>query len=417
MFDENKDELFFAAEDHPEENKETLAPWKIMIVDDEAEVHEITKMALSNFLYESRKLEFISAYSGIDAKNAILEHPDTVLILLDIVMEEDNTGLQIVEYIRENLKNKTVRIVLRTGQPGYAPEREVIINYDINDYKEKSELTAQKLFTSVVAAIRSYSDLLTIETSAKEKERIEGELQIARRIQSSSMPSNFPLFPEKKEFEIHALMLPAHEVGGDFFDIFLIDDENLCFLIGDVSGKGIGASLFMMQCKTLLRSEAMHNKTPDKTLGQVNTFLCTFQTNQLFATIFIGFLNLKTGELTYSNAGHNPPMLKKEDGSFDYMALPEGLPINLFTDSEYSSRSIKLSNGDIFFGYTDGITEALNKQEEFFGDKKLINTLNSSEFTKVEKITSHILEKVQKYAEEAQQSDDITIMTLKFLNQ
>ena len=147
-------------------------PWKVMIVDDDREVHAITKVVLSDFTYDDRPLQFISAYNATEACGAILDHPDTAVVLLDVVMETDDAGLRCVEFIRRTAGNNQVRIILRTGQPGQAPERQVIVNYDINDYKSKAELTAQKLFTSVVAALRSYQHIISIDMSRRGLEKI-----------------------------------------------------------------------------------------------------------------------------------------------------------------------------------------------------------------------------------------------------
>jgi response regulator RpfG family c-di-GMP phosphodiesterase len=171
------DSLVFAEEDDPAiqtapSGKESPKPWKVMIVDDEPEVHTITRLALSGFRFEERGLEFLSAYSGAEAKALIAEHTDTAVVFLDVVMETENTGLEVVRYIRETLGNSMTRIILRTGQPGQAPERQVILGYDINDYKTKTEFTAQKLFTSVVAGRRAYADLEIIERNRSGLEQI-----------------------------------------------------------------------------------------------------------------------------------------------------------------------------------------------------------------------------------------------------
>jgi CheY-like chemotaxis protein len=149
-----------------------VRPWKIMIVDDDREVHAVTKVVLGDFVFDGRPVEFVNAYSAVDACKAFTEHPDTAVVLLDVVMETDDAGLRCVEFIRKTMENKQVRIILRTGQPGQAPERQVIVDYDINDYKAKSELTAQKLFTSVVAALRSYQHIVSIDLSRRGLEKI-----------------------------------------------------------------------------------------------------------------------------------------------------------------------------------------------------------------------------------------------------
>lgn len=166
-FDDDN-EIFFAAEEDPgihgpkERPDEEILPWKIMIVDDEIALHKVTQLALEGVIFDGRPLEFISAFTGKEAQDLIVQHPDVALILLDVVMESEDAGLKFAEFVRKTMKNVMVRIILRTGQPGQAPERNVIVNYDINDYKEKSELTSQKLFTITVSSLRSYRDILTI---------------------------------------------------------------------------------------------------------------------------------------------------------------------------------------------------------------------------------------------------------------
>ncbi|MBB1448505.1 DUF3369 domain-containing protein, partial [Pseudoalteromonas sp. SG41-6] len=164
----------FLFSDEPEESVSEIeqGTWKVLIVDDEPEVHAVTKLALSDFEFQNKRLEFISAYSGAEAKQLIDKHTDAAIVLLDVVMETDDAGLQVAKYIRETAQNNHIRIILRTGQPGQAPERQVIVNYDINDYKSKTELTAQKLFTVIMSSLRSYRDIITIEQSREGLEKI-----------------------------------------------------------------------------------------------------------------------------------------------------------------------------------------------------------------------------------------------------
>ncbi len=176
----------FLFSDEPEESHN--GTWKVLIVDDEPEVHAVTKLALSDFQFQGKKLEFISAYSGKEAEQVVLENPDAAIVLLDVVMESDDAGLKVAEFIRETAKNHHVRIILRTGQPGQAPERQVIVNYDINDYKSKTELTAQKLFTVVMSSLRSYRDILSIEQSRQGLEKI---IVASRDIFSAHSMDNF----------------------------------------------------------------------------------------------------------------------------------------------------------------------------------------------------------------------------------
>ncbi|MBC3764361.1 DUF3369 domain-containing protein [Neptunicella marina] len=166
------DDFLFAEETNDVEEFDGRNTWKILIVDDEPEIHTVTRLALSDFTFQERHLEFVSAYSGEEAKQAFRDHSDIAIVLLDVVMESDHAGLEVAKYIREDLKNNYTRIILRTGQPGQAPERDVIINYDINDYKSKTELTAQKLFTVIISTLRSYRDIVVIDESRQGLEKI-----------------------------------------------------------------------------------------------------------------------------------------------------------------------------------------------------------------------------------------------------
>ena len=184
---DKSDEVLFAEEQaqatEAPDSREP-APWKMLIVDDEEQIHVVTKMVLSNFSFRDRGLEFVSAYSAAQARARMREHPDIAVAFIDVVMETDTAGLDLVRYIRDELNNKHIRIVLRTGQPGQAPERKVIVGYDINDYKEKSELTAQKLFSTVVTALRSYKDIMTIETTRRGLEKVIESASSLFRIRS-----------------------------------------------------------------------------------------------------------------------------------------------------------------------------------------------------------------------------------------
>lgn len=185
------EDFLFSDEEIEEVEQDSLGTWKILIVDDEPEVHAVTKLALSDFEFQEKRLEFISAYSGSEATQLINQHPDAAIVLLDVVMETDDAGLKVAQYIRHEAKNHHVRIILRTGQPGQAPERQVIVNYDINDYKSKTELTAQKLFTVVMSSLRSYRDILAIEQSRQGLEK----LSLLREIYLLHTPWK-PLFTE-----------------------------------------------------------------------------------------------------------------------------------------------------------------------------------------------------------------------------
>jgi signal transduction histidine kinase len=205
------DDFLFAEEEEVEELVVEETPtWKVMIIDDEPSIHEVTRLAIGQIVFQNKGLRFISAYSGEEAKRLILEHPDTALVLLDVVMETDDAGLQVARYIREEAKNYFVRIVLRTGQPGQAPETEIILNYDINDYKEKTELTKQKLLTTVISCLRSYNDMMTIEQNRRQLIENAHILKLAKRSAESANQAKTSFLSKMS----HELLTPLNAIIG-----------------------------------------------------------------------------------------------------------------------------------------------------------------------------------------------------------
>ncbi len=417
------DDLLFQDE-HPSDGSSTAYTktgerqkfWKVLIVDDEEEIHDVTRFALNDIYFKERSLTFLSAYSAGEASSLLSEHPDTALILLDVVMEEDDSGLSLVRYIRKELENTKVRIILRTGQPGLSPERDVIVQYDINDYKEKSELTARKLFTSVITAIRSYNDLLQIEEQTRRQERIAQEFRAAQEIQQEMMPSNFPLFPDRNDLEVYAKMKSAFEVGGDFYDAFFIGADKLCFFVGDVSGKGLGATLFMVQCKTILKREVSVCDDPATVLKRTNHFLSRMNKGCLdfyFATLFFGILDIGKGEVCFANAGHNPPLVRYPDGDVIYLQMQGGYPLSMFEDTGYPAERFSFPEGTSLLLYTDGITEAFNERKEQFGETHLLSHVAGRlGREKGEEVISTLFAEVLRFCGREAQSDDMTALSL-----
>ena len=267
-------------------------------------------------------------------------------------------------------------------------------------------------FEDMRLALKEYITNLKETTAAKE--RIESELKIARSIQMNFLPRHFPPFPEKQEFEIFAVLESAREVGGDLYDFFLLDDDHLFFSIGDVSGKGVPAALFMAASKMLMKGTAHLELTPAEILERVNRELCWENDSAMFVTVFCGILCIKTGELRYSNAGHNPPVLLHASGQADWLSLPEGFMLGPFEDSRYETRSIVLTPGDTLILYTDGVTEAMNSEKEVYSDGKLLETVMQIGNAAVEGIVREIVQSVRDYAGDEPQSDDITLLALKY---
>jgi sigma-B regulation protein RsbU (phosphoserine phosphatase) len=240
-------------------------------------------------------------------------------------------------------------------------------------------------------------------------------LRIGRDIQNSVLPRTFPAFPHRKEFDIFALMEAAKEVGGDFYDFFFINEKKLCFIIGDVSGKGVPAALFMMITKTLLKTIALRDLSPEEILFNVNKIVASQNERSMFVTVQCAILDTETGELKIGNAGHNPPLIGKGNGQgYEFITLPESIVLGPMEDVTFSSVTVMLKPADIIFLYTDGITEAMNPQSEIFSDDRLKTTLSSLTGSNVTDIVCGVRDEIKKYAREAPQSDDITIVALQY---
>ena len=240
--------------------------------------------------------------------------------------------------------------------------------------------------------------------------RIDAELEFARTIQSSALPSHFPAFPNRTEFDIYARMDTAKEVGGDFYDFYFTDIDTMTFAIADVSGKGIPAAMFMMRSKSELRGSAEKGLSINDVFSATNNMLCQGNDDNMFVTAWQGSINIKTGEMNFANAGHNPPVLKRKDGKFEYLKVKPNLVLASMEGIKYARHELQLFPGDILFLYTDGVTEATNAQNELYGDDRLIDILNSKDFENMQDICDTVKADVDKFVDEAPQFDDMTMV-------
>lgn len=244
--------------------------------------------------------------------------------------------------------------------------------------------------------------------------RIDQELEYAKMIQLSAMPRVFPPYPERQEFEIYASMRAAKEVGGDFYDFYLLGENKLAFLIADVSGKGIPAAMFMMTAKTLLKSLTESGMEIDDVFTTANNHLCENNDAGMFVTAWMGILDLKTGLVDIANAGHNPPVIRRKDGSFVFEKENPGFVLAGIEGFPYTKRTVQLFPGDTIYLYTDGVTEAANAKEELYGEERLFSALNQSQNADVETLCKAVLRDVDAFVEDAPQFDDITMLAFCF---
>lgn len=283
----------------------------------------------------------------------------------------------------------------------------------IPEIKTKDEMKdLHDSFVYMQTKLAEYIENLKETTSAREK--IESELRIAREIQMGMIPKIFPPFPNLPEIDLYATLQPAKEVGGDLYDFFLIDDKHLCFAIGDVSGKGVPASLFMAVTRTLLRSVAPNQKSPAVIVNILNKSLSTDNESNMFVTFFLGILNVDTGEMKYTNAGHNPPLLVKPDGNTEYFGLTTEIPVGLFENYEYGEKICTISTNDKLFLYTDGVTEAEDQNEVLYSDKKLLDCVSENYQSEPRDLIGRVAVDIASHVRGNAQSDDLTMLCIVY---
>jgi sigma-B regulation protein RsbU (phosphoserine phosphatase) len=260
--------------------------------------------------------------------------------------------------------------------------------------------------------LRESFENLKRTTSAKE--RMESELNIGRDIQMSMLPLVFPAFPHRQEFSVFAALHPAREVGGDFYDFFLIDEDRFCFCVGDVSGKGVPAALFMAVTKTLIKSRASNDFSPASIMTHVNDEVGRHNESCMFVTIFLGILDVTTGQLAYTNAGHNPPYLKREDGTLVRLDKRHGPVIGAMEGMVYHEDSIGLGPGDMLLVYTDGVTEAMDPSQSLYEEEQLVELYGAREYASAEDLVQATVDDVWRFQAEAVQADDVTVLAVEY---
>ena len=244
--------------------------------------------------------------------------------------------------------------------------------------------------------------------------RIGAELDMASNIQNSMLPNLFPAFPERKEFEIYASMNPAKEVGGDFYDFFLIDDDHLCMVIADVSGKGVPAALFMMASKIILANNAKSGKSPAQILEDTNNTICSNNENNMFVTVWLGILEISTGKVIAANAGHEYPAIMSPDGTFSLFKDKHGLVVGGMEGVKYKEYEVQLEPGSKIFVYTDGVPEATNHDEELFGVERMVRALNINSKDTAKELLGNMRHAVDGFVQQAPQFDDLTMLCLEY---
>ena len=291
-----------------------------------------------------------------------------------------------------------------------SPDQLVITDPDIHTGDELESLanTTSDMFSSM----KNYMTSLISVT--KEKERIGVELNVATSIQASMLPRIFPAFPGRPEFDIFATMDPAKEVGGDFYDFFMLDDHRIGLVMADVSGKGVPAALFMVISKTMIKNRAQVSDSPAEILGYVNDQLCEGNDAEMFVTVWMAILDINTGKGVAANAGHEHPVIRRKDGDYELVVYRHSPAVATMEGMRFREHEFELNPGDRLFVYTDGVPEAINEKKEFYGTDRLLDVLNADQDATIHELLVEVREDISKFAGKAEQFDDITMMAFDF---
>ena len=373
--------------------------WTVVSLVDKAVTDEPTAMMAAQ--YDGIAEDAVAAFSG-----GIAQARTWITVTLLVVTLMAIVGaLTVSKRIVKPLETMTRRVVSLGGED---------LQFRMEDaYRTGDEIEAlAESFATLSARTLQYVDQVKRVTA--EKERIGAELSLATQIQASMLPHIFPAFPERSEFDIFASMDPAKEVGGDFYDYFLIDDDHLCMVIADVSGKGVPAALFMMASKIILQSVAMMGNSPAAILARTNEAICSNNEAQMFVTVWLGILEISTGRLTAANAGHEFPALRQLNGAFELYKDKHGFVIGGMEGVRYREYEIQLEPGSKLFVYTDGVAEATDANQELFGTQRMIDALNIDPDAAPEQILKNVRASVDGFVKDAEQFDDLTMLCVEY---
>lgn len=389
-------------------NQALLNDYKILVVDDEIDLESLIRQKFRRQIRD-KKYDFIFAFNGLEALSKILEYPEIAVVLSDINMPEMD-GLTLLAKLKE-LKNQGLKTVMVSAY-GDMDNIRTAMNRGAFDFVTKPvnfedlEITIDKTLDEIKQLRRSMEEHDQLIS-------IQHDLNVAREIQQAILPKVFPPFPFQQNFDIYASMVAAKEVGGDFYDFFMIDPTQIGFVIGDVSGKGVPASIFMAVSRTLIRATGIKGVSAGECLRYVNNLLCNESVASMFVTVFYGILDVTTGQVEYVNAGHNPPYLLSAEG-IRKIEITGDTVLGAFEDITFRPGKLQMKPGEKLFLYTDGVTEAFNSEEAAYGEEKLENFLQERIDLPIETIVKDSQKDVHSFVNGAPQSDDITLLSLVY---
>ena len=386
-------------------------PIKILSVDDE---NDLELLLTQYFRRKIRKGEydFHFAHNGLEALTMLLKEKDFDIILSDINMPEMD-GLTLLTKINE-MQNPALKCIMVSAYGDMGNIRQAM-NNGAFDFATKP-IDLDDLSVTIEKAIEQIQYIKTMQKEHNELTSIKGDLAVAREIQQAILPRIFPPFPEETaSMDIAASMNAAKDVGGDFYDFFRIDRDRIGFTIADVSGKGVPAAIFMAVARTLIRATGIRGVSPAECITYSNSLLSQESVNYMFVTVFYGIYNIRTGEVTYTNAGHNPPYLIKANGTVEELPLSKDIVAGAIDDYQYTEETLQLEKGDTLLLYTDGVTEAVDAEVNDYSEDRLKKLLDHSSKLSCQEVVDKVKADVKAFVGEAEQSDDITLLALKRL--
>ena len=386
-----------------------MKPVKILSVDDE---QDLELLLTQYFRRKIRKgeYEFFFAHNGLEALTVLLKEKDIDIILSDINMPEMD-GLTLLTKVNE-MRNPALKCIMVSAYGDMGNIRSAM-NNGAFDFATKP-IDLDDLSVTIEKAVEQIEYIKNSQKEHTQLESIKSDLAVAREIQHAILPRIFPPFPENEGvLDLAALMEPAKDVGGDFYDFFRLDEEHIGLVMADVSGKGIPAAIFMAVSRTLVRTVGMQGYNPEETLRKSNELLASESVDCMFVTVFYAIYNIKTGNIQYCNGGHNSPYILRANGTIEQLPVsPNGI-VGVVEGLEFKGAETHLDTGDTIIMYTDGVNEAINSQEEEYGDARMEETLKSLNGKTCREVIDGQLASVKAFAGEAEQSDDITIMAVR----
>jgi sigma-B regulation protein RsbU (phosphoserine phosphatase) len=385
-------------------------PHKILVVDDEPDLEYLIRQKFRKQI-RAKEYEFISAFNGLEALHMLKNQPDINLILTDINMPKMD-GLTLLEKIRE-LNNPLLKTVIISAY-GDMENIRTAMNRGAFDFITKP-INFEDLEVTIIKTLAEVDNLKTALETRTHFVALQQELEIARSIQTSILPKNLLKSSEVNRFEIDAFIETAAEVGGDFYDFFMIDDNRLGFVIGDVSGKGIPAAIFMAVSKTAIKTTALRNLPANECLQIINNILARESVSEMYVTGIYGILDINRGDLELCNAGHNYPYLLGQNGDMKMLTESGGIPLGYLENFTYIKYNLKLQHGETLFFYTDGVPEAMNNRSNEFSEKRLQASLKAHKNDTLNGLMQGVVTDVKQFTGGIMQSDDITMLALRYL--